>query len=435
MKKYYAIKEGYDKEDGIDIVDTIVNTWGDCQRFVLGVKGAKYKSFETLEEAKKYLQNYEDVKITSNQMKSQIPYFFVDGSYNMHTGKYGYASVMLIDNVIVHIDYGHAVDKKLKHLRQIAGELHAAKSAIMYASENGFSKIALVYDYEGIHQHGVGTWGCKDDSSLEYYNFVQSYLAKGLSIQFVKAKSHSGEIYNEIADAFAKYAIDVPLTTAVRRYLKENELVVLNEKVREELSAVVDEEYREKIKIAMGGINMSGIDEKFIRREEKYRGNIISVDMVHVELSNGKPATRDLVVHPGAACVIPLNENGEIHLVKQFRSTIGKAVLEIPAGKLDKGEDPLKCAIRELHEETGLEAENIKHLISFNTAIGFSNEILHLYLATGLKEGEVHADEDEFLTNEKIKLDRLVEMVMNNEIEDSKTVIAILMVDKLMREV
>lgn len=164
-----------------------------------------------------------------------------------------------------------------------------------------------------------------------------------------------------------------------------------------------------------------------------YKGNIINIELQTVELPDGREATRDVVLHPGASVVIPLTEDGQLYMVRQFRKPIDKVSLEIPAGKLDHGEDPLVCAVRELKEETGLTAESMKHLVSIHSTPGFSNEVLHMYLATGLTEGELCADEDEFISSEKVPVDKLVNMVLSGEITDAKTIIGILLADRIVR--
>lgn len=174
-------------------------------------------------------------------------------------------------------------------------------------------------------------------------------------------------------------------------------------------------------------------EEKTISRKHIYQGNIIKVESQTVELPDGREATRDVVLHPGAAVIIPLSDKGELYIVKQYRKPIDSVSLEIPAGKLDYGEDPMVCAERELKEETGLSAENIRHMISIHSTPGFSNEILHMYLATGLKEGELCADDDEFITSEKIPVGILVNQVMTGEITDAKTIIGILLAERIIK--
>jgi ADP-ribose pyrophosphatase len=171
--------------------------------------------------------------------------------------------------------------------------------------------------------------------------------------------------------------------------------------------------------------------EKTVSEKHIYRGNIIDVEMLTVTLPDGREATRDIVRHPGAAAVIPLNEKGEIYMVRQFRKPLDAVSLEIPAGKLDKGEDPVVCAGRELKEETGLTAEKLIPLVSVHSTPGFSDEVLHLFAATGLKEGESCADDDEFITTEKYSVEQLIDMVLNGEITDAKSIIGILLADRI----
>lgn len=174
-------------------------------------------------------------------------------------------------------------------------------------------------------------------------------------------------------------------------------------------------------------------EEKTLSREEIYRGNIIKVSSLTVALPDGRTATRDVVAHPGASVILPLNERGEAYLVRQFRKPLESMSLELPAGKLDQGEDPGVCAERELKEETGLTADSIKHVISIHTTPGFSDEVIHLYVATGLTEGDSCTDADEFLSTEKLPVGTLVDMVLKGEITDAKSIIGILLADRVIK--
>lgn len=174
-------------------------------------------------------------------------------------------------------------------------------------------------------------------------------------------------------------------------------------------------------------------EEKTLSKKQVFQGNIIGVESWKVLLPDGKEATRDVVTHPGASVVIPITDDGQIYMVRQYRTPINLETLEIPAGKLDKGEDPFVCAKRELKEETGLDSKDIKHLMDIHSAPGFSNEILHLYVAKNLYEGEACADEDEFISAEKYPINTLIEMIVKNEITDGKTIIGILMADKIIK--
>ena len=174
--------------------------------------------------------------------------------------------------------------------------------------------------------------------------------------------------------------------------------------------------------------NDEAIMEKTLSRERVFNGIILNIDHVVNELPNGKPAKREIAVHVGASAVLPIDEAGNVYLVRQFRAPIDQILLEIPAGKLDHvGEDRLLAAKRELEEETGLQAESWLHLTDTFTTAGFSNERISLYLARELKKGDSHPDEDEFLNLVKIPFAETCDMVMRGEIRDSKTQIALMM--------
>lgn len=138
---------------------------------------------------------------------------------------------------------------------------------------------------------------------------------------------------------------------------------------------------------------------------------------------------REIVVHKGSAVIVPLFEDGTIALVKQYRHAAGKYLLEIPAGTLEIGEDPLSGARRELEEEIGVTAKSIEKLTEFYISPGFLTEKMHLFLATGLTETSQHLDTDEILTIERRSLDELTSMISNGEIDDAKTMIAVLMLN------
>ena len=166
--------------------------------------------------------------------------------------------------------------------------------------------------------------------------------------------------------------------------------------------------------------------EKQIKSETVFEGLIVDVRSDVAELQTGKHVLREVVVHPGGVGIVPLTDDGKIILVRQYRYPMCEELLEIPAGKLDKNEDPLECAKRELSEETGNTAAEIISLGEIYPSPGFCREVLHIYLAMGLKQGEMHLDEDEYLSVEACCIDELTDKIMNNEIADAKTVIGIL---------
>lgn len=171
-------------------------------------------------------------------------------------------------------------------------------------------------------------------------------------------------------------------------------------------------------------------EEKTVSTKEIFKGKIIDVSVDTVLLSNGREATRELVKHPGGVCIVAYD--GEcIYLVKQYRKPYDEVVTELPAGKLEYGEDPFKAAKRELAEEVGAVSEGFDYMGKFYSSPGFCGETIYAYLATGITVREQKLDEDEYLDVVKVKLEDAVNMVMNGEICDGKSVSAILMADKI----
>ena len=168
------------------------------------------------------------------------------------------------------------------------------------------------------------------------------------------------------------------------------------------------------------------IEEK-IGEESVYDGVLLHVQQDTVKLPNGHETIREWVRHPGASAVLPILPGGDIVLVKQYRYPVGKVTLEVPAGKLDKNEDPINCAIRELEEETGFVADKIKKLTTIATTVGFSDEVIHLYVAEDLSAGKFNPDDDEFINVVKMPFAEALKKIETGEIFDVKTIISILM--------
>ena len=169
------------------------------------------------------------------------------------------------------------------------------------------------------------------------------------------------------------------------------------------------------------------LKEKQIKAEYLYKGRIINLRRDEAELPDGKTALREIIEHPGGVCVAALTDKDEVLMVSQYRYPYSEVIMEIPAGKRDSlTEDPLECGIRELREETGATAENFHFLGELYPTPGYCAEIIWLYAATGLTFGEQDTDDDEFLTVERVPLDKAVDMIMSGEIKDAKTQAAVL---------
>lgn len=175
------------------------------------------------------------------------------------------------------------------------------------------------------------------------------------------------------------------------------------------------------------------IFEKTVEKNYVYKGRIINVRCDKAQLHNGNPCTREVVEHNGGVCIAPITENKELIFVRQFRYPYMEMVLELPAGKLELGEDPFEAGKRELEEETGTVAEKYYNLGKFYPTPGYCGEIIYLYAASDLKATAMNPDEDEFLEVEKISIDKAVEMVLNNEIPDGKTQTLIMRVAEMIR--
>lgn len=162
-------------------------------------------------------------------------------------------------------------------------------------------------------------------------------------------------------------------------------------------------------------------------RTEIYKGSRVHLVKEQLRFPNGKEAEWELIVHPGAAAVIPVDADGRILMVKQYRNASHTETLEIPAGTLDHpDEDPGDCAARELEEETGFKANTVEFLYSFYSAIGITDEMIHIYVARDLEETQQNLDEDEYVTLERFTLGELVEMILNGTIKDNKTISSLL---------
>jgi ADP-ribose pyrophosphatase len=156
-----------------------------------------------------------------------------------------------------------------------------------------------------------------------------------------------------------------------------------------------------------------------------YKGRVVDLRLETVTLPNGATVEMELIHHPGAAAIVPMKDDGTVLLIRQYRHAVGGYILEIPAGKLDPGEDPRDCAARELEEEIGLRAASLEPVTTFFTTPGFTDEVIHVYKATGLTPGTQSLGRDEVLDVIELPLERAMAQIEDGTIRDAKTVIGL----------
>lgn len=206
-KKYYAIAKG---KSG---VPKIVETWPECQKEVIGCKGAKYKSFTSIEEAKNFIALHTnggvslEVKGNEEEVNDDSIYIYVDGSFMVHKENYSYGFLVVKNNEVLFKDNGVGYDKEAVALRNVSGEVEGAMKATEYAIKNGYKEIILCYDYQGIESWALGTWKRNNRITQNYHEFMQEKF-KVINIKFKKIKGHSGNKFNDMADILAKKALE-----------------------------------------------------------------------------------------------------------------------------------------------------------------------------------------------------------------------------------
>ena len=166
--------------------------------------------------------------------------------------------------------------------------------------------------------------------------------------------------------------------------------------------------------------------ETMLESKEIFAGRVIRVTYDTVRLENGNTSTREVVHHHGGACILPVDEAGNVYLVRQFRYAIGEEIWELPAGKLEAGEDPFEAARRELGEECGLTADHFEDLGVVYPTVGYDSERIYIWAATGLHPAAQHLDEDEFLDVVKMPLEKALALVLDGTIRDSKTQVGLM---------
>lgn len=220
MAKYYSVYKGKSGEP------KIFTTWDECKKEVIGFKGAIYKSFKTMEEAKEFIElneknsNNKSIKKLNNisnlynkQSISDEIYeggltIYVDGSFSNEKGNFSYGLLAIKDKEVIYEDKGVGFDKNAISLRNVSGEVLGAKKAVEYAIENDYKSVTIVFDYQGIESWALGTWKRNNDVTIKYHEFMQEKM-KQIDIRFKKVKGHSGEKYNDRVDFLAKSALGI----------------------------------------------------------------------------------------------------------------------------------------------------------------------------------------------------------------------------------
>ena len=169
------------------------------------------------------------------------------------------------------------------------------------------------------------------------------------------------------------------------------------------------------------------LKEKTLKSEPVFAGRVIDLRVDTVELPDGNASTREVIAHPGGVCVVAVDDEKNVYMVRQYRYPTNQVLLEIPAGKLEYGEDHFEAAKRELEEEAGYKAEVFEYLGGYYVSPGFTNEVIHVYFADKLTKTQVNPDEDEFLDILELEPEKVYKMVYDNEICDAKSVIGLLL--------
>ena len=325
---------------------------------------------------------------------------YTDGACSGNPGPGGYAAILMCGDVKKEISGG---EKDTTNNRmELRGPIEALKLLKEKCEVEIYSDSSYVVDafskgwVQGWKNNG---WKRKDGPLKNPELIKELYeLCQYHNVKWIKVKGHADNEYNNRCDELA--------VQAAAKYKNGN--------VSENTASVRDTEYSGEL------------FEKIIKTETMFTGRVFKVEVSEVELPDGQRSTREIIRHNGGAAIVAIDENNNIFLVKQYRIAAGQEMLEIPAGKLEIGEDPLNCAIRELEEETGMQAGEIKHLFSMYATPGYCAEKLHIYIATGLKPGHIHRDEEEFLHVIKLPFDIAYKMVMNGQLNDAKTIAGIL---------
>ena len=324
---------------------------------------------------------------------------YTDGACSGNPGPGGYGAILICNGKEREISGGEPETtnnrmeiravieslKKLKHPCDV--EVYSDSSYVVNTFLQGW-----ITSWQKKNWHNSSGDSVKNqDLWQELYDLTQYH-----HVSWIKVKGHSDNEYNNRCD---KLATD---------YIKTN-------------YKQIKKEPRDIAEVYTGEVS-----EKILENKMIYQGNIFAVEKLTVETADSQRSAREIVRHNGGAAVVAMDDDQNIYMVRQYRVALAKEMLEIPAGKLDKGEDPYECAKRELMEETGLIAEKLELMLEMHSAPGFCDETIYIYFAEGLKQGKPHYDVDEFIVCERYHIKELVKMIDSGELTDGKTIVGIL---------
>lgn len=324
---------------------------------------------------------------------------YTDGACSGNPGPGGYGAILKFADFEKEISGGEP--ETTNNRMELLGPIQALKllkepcKVTLYSDStyvvDSFSK-GWIYGWE---KNG---WKRKD-GVLKNVDLMQELLSlcRIHQVTWVKVKGHADNEYNNRCDRLA---------VAVSQSFKKESPVIEPE--------ARDTEYDGEL------------CEKVLRTTEKFSGRVFRVEVLDVELPDGKKSTREVVRHNGGAAIVALDNEGYIYMVRQYRIAAGAEMLEIPAGKLEPKEDPKAAALRELTEETGMVAEDCDLLFSMYATPGYCAEKLYVYFVQGLTAYHPHRDEGEFLHIVRMPFDEALEMVLRGEFQDAKTISGIL---------
>lgn len=292
-KKVYAIQFGFDFKNNKKIENVIVNTWAECLTYVKGVKGAKYKSFESIEDAKSYLnEGNRMLKKSDENYPKDCLHAYVDGSYNTSDGRYSYGVVCVKNNIVEYIESNAEKDTSEKNIRQIAGELKGALRAVEYALREKQTKIVLFHDYEGIAHHATGAWERKEESSMQYYNKMQELMSSGIEIIFVKVDSHTGDLFNELVDEKCKECLGITSDKVVEKWLSKNTIEVSSCEVKSEILSLAPNAAYNIILSSEKNVSDKNIDNKIAKKSDEFNDELRFEQIISLYRSNSKEGAK-----------------------------------------------------------------------------------------------------------------------------------------------